>query len=213
MCIRNKHVAVHSARLVEESSLKTSVDSQPWHWDGETEQEFIRAMFIVGTDSNVEIARQLKSKKTAHNTKGPKLRFLKEHPNWRTKFSHLDPSVVPPSDSEEEEEETETITIEETNDTNIRPAEVVTVEMGTPQKRRVPWRQRPRHRRRSSWIRDPSRGDHHRDGNPCGRVAHRRGGGHRGDRGDIHHINNSSRRTTNHRGGGAYSATCSRRNG
>ena len=121
MRIRNKHVAVQSARLVEEISLKTSVDSQPWHWDGETEQDFVMAMFIVGTDSNVEIARQLKSKKTAHNVKGLKLRFLKEHPNWRTEFSHLDPSVVPPSNSEEEEreEETETITIEETNDTNI----------------------------------------------------------------------------------------------
>ena len=80
-------------------------------------------------------------------------------------------------------------------------------------KRRVPWRQRPRHRRRSSWIRDPSRGGHHRDDDPCGRVAHRHGGGHHGDRGDIHHINNSSRRTTNHRGGGAYSATCARGNG
>ena len=163
----------------------------------------------------MEIARQLKSKKTTHNVKGLKLRFLKEHPNWRTEFSQLDPSVVPPSDSEEEEreEETETITVEETNDTNIRLEETVTVEMGTPQKRRVPWRQRPRHRRRSSWIRDPSRGGHHRDDDPCGRVAHRHGGGHRGDRGDIHHINNSSRRTTNHRGGGAYSATCARGNG
>ena len=129
--------------------------------------------------------------------KGLKLRFLKEHPNWRTEFSQLDPSVVPPSDSEEEEreEETETITVEETNDTNIRPEETVTVEMGTPQKRRVPWRQRPRHRRRSSWIRDPSRGGHHRDDDPCRRVAHLHGGGHRGDRGDIHDINNSSRRT------------------
>ena len=132
--------------------------------------------------------------------KGLKLRFLKEHPNWRTEFSQLDPSVVPPSDSEEEEreEETETITVEETNNTNIRPEETITVEMGTPQKRRVLWRQRPRHRRRSSWIRDPSRGGHHRDDDPCGRVAHHHGGGHRGDRGDIHHINNSSRRTTNH---------------
>ena len=68
------------------------------------------------------------------------LRFLKEHPNWRTEFSHLNPSIVPPSDLEEEEreEETKAITVGETNDTNIRLEETVTVEMGTPQKRRVP---------------------------------------------------------------------------
>ena len=119
MHVRNKHGAAQSAHLAGESSLKTSVDSQPRHWDGEMVQEFVRAMFVVGTGSNVEIARQIKSKKTAHNVKGFKLRFLKEHPNWRTEFSHLEPGIVPSPDSEEDEiEEAETITIEETDDTN-----------------------------------------------------------------------------------------------
>ena len=134
MHVRNQHAAAQLARLAEESSVKTSVDSQPRHWDSETVQQFVRAMFVVGTGSNVEIARHMKSKKTAHNVKGFKLKFLKEHPNWRTEFRNLNPSVVPPSDSEEEETETitvEIVIVEETDDTNIitPPEEPTIVEM------------------------------------------------------------------------------------
>ena len=70
MHVRNKHAAIQLARLAGESSLKSPTDSQPRHWDGKTVQEFIRAMFVVGTGLNVEIARQMKSKKTTYNVKG-----------------------------------------------------------------------------------------------------------------------------------------------
>ena len=100
MHVRNQHAAAQSARLAEESSLKTLADSQPRHWDEETVRQFVRALFVVGTGSNVEIAREMKSKKTAHNVKGYKLRILKDHPDWKTEFRQLDPEYTP-SDSGE----------------------------------------------------------------------------------------------------------------
>ena len=115
-----------SACLAGESSLKRSVNSQPRHWDEETVEKFIRALFVVGTGSNVKIAREMRSKKTAHNVKGYKLKllkdhpnwFLKDHPNWNTEFRHLDPKgVLPNSEIAIEEEETPEVT------------EVVTVEI------------------------------------------------------------------------------------
>ena len=87
--------------------------------------EFIRAIFVVGTGSNVEIANQMKTKKTAQNVKGYKLQFLKDHPH----FSHLDPSAAP-SDSEPDnaaEEELETAT-EKENTEETQPEEVTIVE-------------------------------------------------------------------------------------
>ena len=136
MHVRNKHAAAQSARLAGESSQKSSADSQPRHWDGETVQRFIRAMFVVGTGSNVEIAKEMKSKKTAHNVKGFKLKFLKENPNWRTEYSHLDPSVVP-TDSEQEEREVTTKTeIAIEKETTVETETVIatekepTIEMG-----------------------------------------------------------------------------------
>ena len=113
MHVRNQHAAAQSARLAEESSLKTSVDSQPRHWDEETVRKFVRALFNVGIGSNVEIAREMKNKKTAHNVKGYKLRFLKDHPNWRTECRHLDPAHTP-SDSESAEEIEKEIVVEDT---------------------------------------------------------------------------------------------------
>ena len=77
-------------------------------------EKFIRALFVVGTGSNVEIAREMRSKKSAHNVKGFKLKFLKDHPNWNTEYRHLDPKGVSP-DSEnvtKEEEETSEVTTE-----------------------------------------------------------------------------------------------------
>ena len=63
--IRNQHAAAQSARLAGESSLKTSVDSQPRHWDKEMVEKFIRVLFVVRTGSNVEIAREMRTKKSA----------------------------------------------------------------------------------------------------------------------------------------------------
>ena len=81
-------------------------------------EKFIRALFVVGTGSNVKIAREMRSKKTAYNVKGYKLKFLKDHPNWNTEFRHLDPKgVLPNSEIATEEEETPEVT------------EVVTVEI------------------------------------------------------------------------------------
>ena len=118
--VRNQHAAAQSAHLAGESSLKTSVDSQPRHLDEETVEKFIRALFVVGTGSNVEIAREMKSKKTAHNVKGYKLRFLKDHPNSNIEFRHLDPKGIL-SDSENITEEKET----------TENREEVTTEVGT----------------------------------------------------------------------------------
>ena len=112
MHVRNQHAAAQLARLAEESSLKMSADSQPRHWDDETMRQFVRALFVVGTGSNVEIAREMKSKKTAHNVKGYKLRFLKDHPDWKTEFRQLDPGYTP-SDSERIAEEEEESVVEE----------------------------------------------------------------------------------------------------
>lgn len=98
--VRNKHAATQSARLAEESSQKTSADSQPRHWDDKTVRKFIRALFVVGT------AREMKSVKTTHNVKGYKLKFLKDHPDWNTEFKYLDPNSML-SDSEDEIEEEE----------------------------------------------------------------------------------------------------------
>ena len=75
-------------------------------------RQFVRALFVVGTGSNVEIAREIKSKKTAHNVKGYKLRFLKDHPDWKTEFRQLDPEYTP-SDSERTAEEEEVSVVEE----------------------------------------------------------------------------------------------------
>ena len=50
----------------------------------------------MGTHSNVEIAREMKTKKTGHNVKGYKLRFLREHPNWRKEFAHLSGMLTSP---------------------------------------------------------------------------------------------------------------------
>ena len=61
--IRNQHATAQSARLAGESSLKTSVDSQLQHWDEETVVKFIRVLFVAGTSSNVDIAKEMKSKK------------------------------------------------------------------------------------------------------------------------------------------------------
>ena len=80
------------------------------------------ALFVVGTGSNVEIAREMKSKKTAHNVKGYKLRFLKDHPNSNIEFRHLDPKGIL-SDSENITEEKET-----TGNREEVTTEVVTVE-------------------------------------------------------------------------------------
>jgi len=44
----------------------------------------------------VEIAREMKTKKTGHNVKGYKLRFLRDHPNWRKEFAHLNGKLTPP---------------------------------------------------------------------------------------------------------------------
>ena len=55
-------------------------------------ERFIQAIFVVGTGSNTEIATQMKTKKTAHNVKSFKLRFLKQHPHWREEHSHLNPN-------------------------------------------------------------------------------------------------------------------------
>ena len=112
MHVRNQHAAAQSARLAEESSLKKSADSQPRHWDDETVRQFVRALFVVGTGSNVEIAREMKNKKNAHNVKGYKLRFLKDHPDWKTEFRQLDPEYTP-SDSERTAEEEEVSVVEE----------------------------------------------------------------------------------------------------
>ena len=120
MHARNQHAAAQSARLAEESSLKTSADSQPRHWDDETVRQFVRALFVVGTGSNVEIAREIKSKKTAHNVKGYKLRFLKDHPDWKTEFRQLDPEYTP-SDSERTAEEEEVSVVEEEEEETIQP--------------------------------------------------------------------------------------------
>ena len=120
MHVRNQHAAAQSARLAEESSLKTSADSQPRHWDEETVRQFVRALFVVGTGSNVEIAREMKSKKTAHNVKGYKLRFLKDQPDWKTEFRQLDPKYTP-SDSERTAEEEEVSVVEE--EETIQPPE------------------------------------------------------------------------------------------
>ena len=120
MHVRNQHAAAESARLAEESSLKTSVDSQPRHWDEETMRQFVRALFVVRTGSKVEIAREMKSKKTAHNVKGYKLRFLKDHPDWKTEFRQLDPEYTP-SDSERTAEEEEVSVVEE--EETIQPPE------------------------------------------------------------------------------------------
>ena len=72
--------------------MKTPADSQPQHWDEVTVRKFVRAFFVVGTGSNAEIAREMKSKKTAHNVKGYKLRFLKDQ---KTEFRHLDLEYTP----------------------------------------------------------------------------------------------------------------------
>ena len=120
MHVRNQHAATQSARLAEESSLKTSADSQPRHWDDEMVRQFVRALFAVGTGSNVEIAREMKSKNTAHNVKGYKLRFLKDHPDWKTEFRQLDPEHTP-SDSERPAEEEEVSAVEE--EETIQPPE------------------------------------------------------------------------------------------
>lgn len=94
------------------------MDSQPWHWNEEIVEKFIRALFVVGTDSNVEFAREMKSVKTAHNVKAYKLKFLKDHPDWKTEFRHLDTSAdLETTDVEKE------VAMEE---------EEVTLETGTP---------------------------------------------------------------------------------
>jgi len=105
--VRNKHAAAQSVKLAEEASMRSPADSQPRHWDKDTVEKFIRALFVVGTHSNVEITREMKTKKTGHNVKGYKLRFLRDHPNWRKEFAHLSgKSPSPPvivSDEETEE--------------------------------------------------------------------------------------------------------------
>ena len=125
--VRNQHAAVQSARLAEVSSKRTSTDSQPRHWDKGTVEKFIRALYVVGTGSNVEIANQMKTKKTAQNVKAYKLRFLKDRPHWRTEFSHLDPSAAP-SDSESDDAagEPETATGEKEEIEETQPEEEVT---------------------------------------------------------------------------------------
>ena len=80
--------------LAEISSQGTAEDALPRHWGWETVERFIKTIFVVETTSNVEIPRQMKSKKTAHNVKGFKLKFLRDHPHWRTKFRHLDPTTA-----------------------------------------------------------------------------------------------------------------------
>ena len=125
--VRNQHATAQSARLAEVSSKRTSTDSQPRHWDKGTVEKFIRALFVVGTGSNVEIANQMKTKKTAQNVKAYKLRFLKDRPRWRIEFSHLDPSAAP-SDSESDDaaEEPETATEEKEEIKETQPEEEVT---------------------------------------------------------------------------------------
>ena len=125
--VRNQHAAAQSARLAEVSSKRTSTDSQPRHWDKGTVEKFIRALFVVGTGSNVEIANQMKTKKTAQNVKAYKLRFLKDRPHWRIEFSHLDPSAAP-SDSESDDaaEEPETATEKKEEIEETQPEEEVT---------------------------------------------------------------------------------------
>jgi len=59
-------------------------------------EKFIRALFVVGTHSNVEITREMKTKKTGHNVKGYKLHFLRDHPNWQKEFAHLNSKLISP---------------------------------------------------------------------------------------------------------------------
>ena len=168
---RNQHAAAQSAHLAGESSLKTSVDPQPWHWDEETVEKFIRALFVVGTSSNVEIATEMRSKKTAYNVKGYKLKFLKDHPKWNTELRYLNPKGVS-SDSEiatQEEEIPEVTTEVVAVETPAEREETVVIEAaveieGVPEKEVVthqfivnrrqpwkPWRQKLSQGKRLPW--------------------------------------------------------------
>ena len=118
-----------SARLVEVSSRRTVTDSQPRHWDEATVEKFVRAIFVVGMGSNVEIANHMKMMKMAHNIKGYKLQFLKDHPHWRTEFRHLNPSAAPSDSGTDDAEEPETATEEKTKEIITQPEEVTTVEI------------------------------------------------------------------------------------
>ena len=104
----NKHAAAKSARLAGEGE-KNPVNSQPRHWDEGTVEKFIKALFTVGTGSNVEIARHMGMVKMAQNVKGFKTRFLRNHPDWRVEYAHLGQSP----ETEEEEEQKEVIILEE----------------------------------------------------------------------------------------------------
>ena len=56
-------------------------------------------MFVVGTESNVALAREMGTSKTPNQVGGAKLRILKKYPDWKSTFSYLNPDNSPSSDS------------------------------------------------------------------------------------------------------------------
>jgi len=63
--------------------------SQPTHWPIDLTNSLIRAMFVKGCSSNIALAKQMNTNKTAHQVGKVKQRILSQYPNWRETFSYL----------------------------------------------------------------------------------------------------------------------------
>ena len=58
--------------------------SQPAPWPIELKNLLIRAMFVVGTESNVILVRETGTSKTPHQVGGTKLRIFSKYPDWKS---------------------------------------------------------------------------------------------------------------------------------
>ena len=77
----------------EEVETDTSKASQPTHWPIDLTNSLIRAMFVKGCSSNIALAKQMNTSKTAHQVGKVKQRILSQYPNWRETFSYLSQDV------------------------------------------------------------------------------------------------------------------------
>ena len=68
--------------------------SQPAPWPIELTNLLIRTMFVVGTESNVILVREISTSKTPHQVGGTKLRIFSKYPDWKSTF-YLNPDNSP----------------------------------------------------------------------------------------------------------------------
>lgn len=81
--IRGQHRAQRSSDLAKEAEARGTR-----YWTEAEQEQFVRALFEVGTVSNIEIAKRVLSR-TAAQVNIHKHKFLKRYPRWQEEFASL----------------------------------------------------------------------------------------------------------------------------